>query len=66
MGDGADRALGGAGSDSILGGDGDDTLNGQGGTDVLAGNQGANSFSDLTEVNESLTISLAVLDALNI
>ena len=45
---------------------GDDTLNGQGGTDKVADNQGNNSFADETERDESLTLSLAVLDALNI
>ncbi|MBM79352.1 MAG: hypothetical protein CMJ78_02005 [Planctomycetaceae bacterium] len=64
-GDGNDRFQGGAGRDAILGQEGDDTINAQGGIDTVAGNEGTDSIADPSEQDESLSLSVAILTALD-
>ena len=65
-GDGDDRLLGGAGKDILLAGNGNDVANGQGGIDTIAGEDGNDTLVGANEIDESFTLSAAILASLDV
>lgn len=64
-GDGNDTLVGGLQSDVLLGQQGDDYLGGQGGTDLGATGGGSDILSSVEVIDETYTLSPALLAALN-